>query len=71
MRKKCPLRGFLGISLLPSLAGACMHGPRVPSHQRVISSYFYGAHACGFYIYADLKIMTDRGSFYCLHTNFG
>jgi hypothetical protein len=23
----------MGISLLPSLAGACMHGSRVPSHQ--------------------------------------
>jgi hypothetical protein len=35
-----------------------------------VPSYFYGAHACGFYIYADPKIMTSRGSFYCLHTNF-
>jgi hypothetical protein len=29
------------------------------------------SHACGFYFYTDPKIMANRGSFYCMHTNFG
>jgi hypothetical protein len=27
--------------------------------------------ACGFYFYADTKIMTNRESFHCMRANFG
>jgi hypothetical protein len=39
-------------------AGACMHGRRVPSHHQRPLVPIFMEHACDFYIYADLKIIT-------------
>jgi hypothetical protein len=47
------------------------------SSRLLLRSYFYGRSenmtvvCMRFYLYTDPKIMTNRGSFHCMRTNFG
>jgi hypothetical protein len=56
-----------------------LHQEARPPWDACMSSYLFGrsqqygnqyTHACGSYIYVNMKIMVGRVSFYCIRTNF-
>jgi hypothetical protein len=47
-------------------SGAWIHDPIFMADPKIM-----GVTCMWFLFYADLKIMADHGSFYCIHTNFG